>query len=99
MRILFLLMIFSLYSLSSYGSIIDKPNKDNIATLAIGNVVIKANQAIIYKNDKGVLTAIFPDNDDSTEFNSDKTFSLSQSQINNIIESKADNLLANLKKQ
>ncbi|WP_197456243.1 hypothetical protein [Francisella hispaniensis] len=95
MRILFLLIILSLYSLSSYGSIIDKPN----ATLAIGDVVIKANQAIIYKNDKGILTAIFPENDDSMEFKSDKTFSLSQSQINNIIESKADNVLASLKKQ
>ncbi|AJI47908.1 hypothetical protein [Francisella philomiragia] len=99
MRILFLLIIFSLYSLSSYGSVIDKPNKNNIATLAIGDVVIKANQAIIYENDKGLLTVIFPKNDDSMEFKSDKTFNLSQSQFNTIIESKSNNILTKLKNQ
>ncbi|MBK2020333.1 hypothetical protein IB633_02855 [Francisella philomiragia] len=92
-------MIFSLYSLSSYGSVIDKPNKNNIATLAIGDVVIKANQAIIYENDKGLLTVIFPKNDDSMEFKSDKTFNLSQSQFNTIIESKSNNILTKLKNQ
>ncbi|WP_150468029.1 hypothetical protein [Francisella sp. SYW-9] len=74
MRIFYLFILLGLYYLSAYSYSIYSYKSD--AELATGNVIIKAKKAVIYKNNQGMLTAVFPKNDRSIEFSANKVTNL-----------------------
>ncbi|MED7787624.1 hypothetical protein [Francisella sp. 19X1-34] len=82
MKKLFIVTISCLVSLIGYASSLKQTDTKSTASLATGNVQITADSAIIYKNDKGMVTAIFPKSDKPMKFESNTVTSLNQSQLN-----------------